>query len=97
MSDLIRRDDLLDIISKLIYANQGIEERTPKVEQELKVAEWLYDRIRIMPSIKLRKMKVEECAGHTFEYAMGWKACIEWLESGGDNQYFEDERRADDD
>lgn len=26
---------------------------------------------------KLRLMKVEECAGHTIDYAMGWKACIE--------------------
>ena len=27
----------------------------------------------------LRLMKVEECAGHSIEYAMGWKACIEWI------------------
>lgn len=27
----------------------------------------------------LRLMKVEECAGHTIEYAKGWKACIEYL------------------
>ena len=27
----------------------------------------------------LRLMKVEECAGHTIDYAMGWKACIEWI------------------
>lgn len=27
----------------------------------------------------LRLMKTEECAGHTIEYAMGWKACIEWI------------------
>ena len=32
---------------------------------------------------KLRLMTVEECAGHTIEYAMGWKACIEWLKKGG--------------
>jgi hypothetical protein len=30
-------------------------------------------------------MKVEECEGHSLDYAMGWKACIEWLEKGGDN------------
>ena len=29
----------------------------------------------------LRLMKVEECAGHTIEYAEGWKACIEWLKT----------------
>lgn len=32
---------------------------------------------------KLRLMTVEECAGHTIEYAMGWKACIEWIKRGG--------------
>ena len=32
---------------------------------------------------KLRLMKVEECAGHTLDYAMGWKACIEWIKKGG--------------
>ena len=32
---------------------------------------------------KLRLMKVEECAGHTLEYAMGWKACVEWIKKGG--------------
>lgn len=26
---------------------------------------------------------VEECAGHTIDYAMGWKACIEWIKKGG--------------
>ena len=32
---------------------------------------------------KLRLMKVEECAGHTIDYAMGWKACVEWIKKGG--------------
>lgn len=32
---------------------------------------------------KLRLMTVEECSGHTIEYAMGWKACIEWIMKGG--------------
>lgn len=32
---------------------------------------------------KLRLMTVEECAGHTIEYAMGWKACVEWIKKGG--------------
>lgn len=32
---------------------------------------------------KLRLMKAEECAGHTIEYAMGWKACVEWIKKGG--------------
>ena len=27
----------------------------------------------------LRLMTVEECAGHTIDYAKGWKACIEWI------------------
>lgn len=32
---------------------------------------------------KLRLMTVEECAGHTLDYAMGWKACVEWIKKGG--------------
>lgn len=32
---------------------------------------------------KLRLMTVEECAGHTIDYAMGWKACIEWIKKDG--------------
>lgn len=32
---------------------------------------------------KLRLMTVEECAGYTIDYAMGWKACIEWIKKGG--------------
>ncbi|MBR3279909.1 MAG: hypothetical protein IKG01_13565 [Lachnospiraceae bacterium] len=31
---------------------------------------------------KLRLMTVEECAGHTIDYAMGWRACIEWIKRG---------------
>jgi hypothetical protein len=26
-------------------------------------------------------MRTEECAGHTIEYALGWKACIEWMKT----------------
>ena len=33
---------------------------------------------------KLRLMTVEECAGHTIDYAMGWKACIEWIKRGAE-------------
>ena len=41
-----------------------------------------------VPISKLRLMTVEECAGHTIEYAMGWKACIDWLKKGGaDNEH----------
>lgn len=35
------------------------------------------------PTVPLRLMTVEECAGHTIDYAMGWKACIEWIKKGG--------------
>lgn len=34
---------------------------------------------RMIDTDALRLMKVEECAGHPIEYAMGWKACIEWI------------------
>ena len=29
----------------------------------------------------LRLMKVEECEGHTIDYAAGWKACIDWIKT----------------
>lgn len=45
------------------------------------------------PTVDLRLMKCEECAGHTLDYAMGWKACIEWLKQGGDTQYFDKENK----
>ena len=35
---------------------------------------------------KLRLMTVEECEGHTIDYAMGWKACIEWIKRGCDKE-----------
>ena len=38
---------------------------------------------KYMDISKLRLMTVEECAGHTIDYAMGWKACIEWIKKGG--------------
>lgn len=34
------------------------------------------------PTVELRLMKVDEGAGHTLDYAMGWKACIEWIKNG---------------
>ena len=88
---LINADDVLDLIAKVIYVNEGIEERTEAVKQELRVAEYIYDRVESMPYIEPRLMKCEECAGHTIEYAMGWKACIEWLKSGGDTKWYSHE------
>ena len=29
----------------------------------------------------LRLMKVEECAGHSIDYAKGWKTCIDWIKT----------------
>lgn len=29
----------------------------------------------------LRLLKVEECAGHTIDYAAGWKACVDWIKT----------------
>ena len=37
--------------------------------------------MRLIDADALRLMKVEECEGHTIEYAMGWKACIEWIKT----------------
>jgi hypothetical protein len=56
------------------------------------LGKWLEDYKRLLEErpqgeyvdiSKLRLMTVEECAGHTIDYAMGWKACIEWIKKGG--------------
>ena len=35
--------------------------------------------MRLIDADALRLMTVEECAGHTIDYAAGWKACIDWI------------------
>lgn len=35
--------------------------------------------MRLIDADALRLMKVEECEGHSIEYAMGWKACLEYI------------------
>ena len=85
---LIDANTLIDLLLKMIYVNEGIEDRTPEVNQELKTVNYLYDRVKSMPYIEPRLLKVEECANHSIEYAMGWRACVKWLEAGGDRQYF---------
>lgn len=50
------------------------------VEQGIKLSQTQGEYVDIS---KLRLMTVEECAGHTIDYAMGWKACIEWIKKGG--------------
>ena len=37
--------------------------------------------MRLFDKDALRLMKVEECEGHTIDYAAGWKACIEWIKT----------------
>ena len=88
---LINIDEITDLLLKLLTVNQGIEDRTPAVQQELRVLEYIYDRIEGMSYIEPRLMKCEECAGHTIDYAMGWKACIDWLKSGGDTKWYSHE------
>lgn len=36
---------------------------------------------RMIDADALRLMTVEECAGHTIEYAAGWKACVDWIKT----------------
>lgn len=43
------------------------------------------------PVDELRLMKVGEGAGHSIEYALGWKACVDWIKSGGDSKYYYEE------
>ena len=58
-------------------------EKAPTEKALLFVALLLKNNEQV-PTIPLRLMKTEECAGHSIEYAMGWKACIEWIRNGGD-------------
>ena len=37
--------------------------------------------MKLIDADALRLMKVEECEGHTIDYAAGWKACIEWIKT----------------
>lgn len=37
--------------------------------------------VRLIDANALRLMKVEECAGHTIEFAAGWKACVEYCKN----------------
>lgn len=37
--------------------------------------------MRLKDTDALRLMKVEECEGHTIDYAMGWKACVDWIKT----------------
>lgn len=77
---------------RLIDADKLKEEfynrkRTPDDMKYMRVpAEVVYQFIDNAPTVELRLMKTEECAGHTIEYAMGWKACIEWIKNGGDKE-----------
>lgn len=37
--------------------------------------------IKLIDANELRLMKVAECAGHTIEFAAGWKACVEYCKN----------------
>lgn len=36
---------------------------------------------RLIDADALRYMTVAECSGHSIEYAMGWKACVDWIKT----------------
>lgn len=37
--------------------------------------------VRLIDANALKLMKVAECAGHTIEYAAGWKRCVEYCKN----------------
>lgn len=37
--------------------------------------------VRLIDANALKLMKVVECAGHTIEYAAGWKRCVEYCKN----------------
>ena len=97
-NDLISREALkkaFDTWDKFGYTAQGELIRLTEETKDLYVPYVKYQDIvnciDNAPTVDLRLMKTEECAGHSIEYAMGWKACIEWLKQGGDTQYFDKE------
>lgn len=69
-----------DALSELLVKTY---EKAPTEKALLFVALLLKNNEQV-PTISLRLMKTEECAGHSIEYAMGWKACIDWLKNGAD-------------
>ena len=96
-NDLISREALRKAFHERIYyfdksswdeANALID-NAPSVEPFEKIGSICEENCGYNPQgeyvdiSKLRLMTVEECAGHTIEYAMGWKACIDWLKKGG--------------
>lgn len=69
-----------DALSELLVKTY---EKAPTEKALLFVALLLKNNEQV-PTIPLRLMKTEECVGHSIEYAMGWKACIDWLKNGAD-------------
>ena len=83
-NDLISREALLKELDEYnefavfdCEAVKDLIDNAPTVELERTKGEYV-------DISKLRLMTVEECAGHSIEYAMGWKACVEWIKKGAD-------------
>lgn len=94
MSDLISRQDAIDALNACSvwevtdYANDIPFITVARIDKDDAI-----QALQEIPSVQpescedavsrsnLRLMKTEECAGHTIEYAMGWKACIEWIKT----------------
>lgn len=66
-----------------IFCENADEKAIADMKEELQKVMDLRPQGEYVPISKLRLMTVEECAGHTIDYAMGWKACIEWIKKGG--------------
>jgi len=91
--DLISREALKKSIEELFFVDEYTVKKTinnaPTVEPLERIGSICEENCGYRPQgkyvdiSKLRLMTIEECAGHTIEYAMGWKACIEWLKKGG--------------
>lgn len=70
------------LLSKVQFvALHGSDDRQSVSEVLRRVESVVTEMAEYIEKEKLRLMKTEECAGHTIEYAMGWKACIDWLKT----------------
>lgn len=83
-TEYMSNEEVIEVLKGIVF--NGFDRTTRKERQALDLAiKALQERPQgeYVDISKLRLMTVEECAGHTIDYAMGWKACIEWIKKGG--------------
>ena len=75
-AEYLKQKEAYDLAIKALNTQESLEKKIEFLMNERPQGE-------CVDINKLRLMTVEECAGHTIDYAMGWKACVEWIKKGG--------------